>query len=72
MQATSKLVRKYGAKVAAVPAMLTLGMGQVLAAVPTDATTALADAKTDVATIALAVLLIFVAIFSFKVLKRAF
>lgn len=72
MQATSNVVRKYGAKVAAVPAMLGLGMGQVMAAVPVDVTTALTDAKTDVGTIALGVLLVFVAIFAFKVLKRAF
>lgn len=72
MQMTRNVIRKYGAKIAAVPAVLAASAGSAMAAVPADVTTALGTAKDDVGVIALGVLLVFVAIFGFKVLKRAF
>lgn len=45
--------------------------GSLLAAVPAEVTTALADAKTDAITIATAVLLIVFAVVAFKYMKSA-
>lgn len=68
----SNITRAVRNKYSAGAASLGLLSSQAMAAVPTEVSTALDTAKTDVGTIALAVLLIFVAIFAFKVLKRAF
>lgn len=59
-------------KVGAGLALVSMGIGSAMAEVPEGVTTALTEAKTDVGTIATAVLLVFVAIFGFKILKRAF
>lgn len=62
------VIKKLGAGVT----LLAASAGSAMAAVPADVTTALGTAKDDVGVIALGVLLVFVAIFGFKVLKRAF
>lgn len=60
-------VQKLG--LASIPMVLA---GQAMAAVPEEVTTALATSKTDVGTVAAAVLLISVAILAFRYIRRAF
>jgi len=50
---------------------LTLSAGQVFAAVPADVTTALETAKTDGVTVAGVVLVVIIAIASFKFIRKA-
>jgi len=57
-------------KLAALAAMSTLAAGNAMAAVPTEVSTALNDAKTDGVTVASAVLVAIVAIFAFKLMRR--
>ena len=48
-----------------------LSPAAVMAAVPADVTTALTDAKADAIVVATAVLVVIVAIFAFKLMRRA-
>ncbi len=57
-------------KLAALAAPLTLAAGNAMAAVPTEVSTALSDAKTDGVIVASAVLVAIVAIFAFKLMRR--
>lgn len=57
-------------KLAVLAVPLTLAAGNAMAAVPTEVTTALSDAKTDGVTVATAVLVAIVAIFAFKLMRR--
>lgn len=53
------------------PAVVLAPVSSVFAAVPADVTTALTDAKADAITVATAVLVVIVAIFAFKLMRRA-
>lgn len=55
---------------AALAALMTIAAGNAMAAVPTEVSTALGDAKTDGVTVATAVLVAIVAIFAFKLMRR--
>ncbi|NMG66812.1 hypothetical protein GPA19_17880 [Azoarcus indigens] len=70
MQMTRNVVRKYGAKLAAVPALVTLGIGNALAEVPTEVTEGIATAKADAMTIGGAVIGVIIAIVAFFWLRR--
>lgn len=67
---TRAIAQKYGAKVAAVPALVMGFAGSALAEVPTEVTTALGDAKTDGIAIATLVLVAIIAIFAFKLMRK--
>lgn len=71
LQSTRNVCRKYGARIAAVPAALGLGLGNAFAAVPTEVTTALTDAKADALTIAGLAFAILIAIVGFMWMRRA-
>lgn len=60
------MFKKIVAGVALVPVMA----GSAFAAVPTEVTTALSDAKTDGLTIAGAVLVAIIALYAFKLMRR--
>ncbi|WP_265919175.1 major capsid protein [Cupriavidus nantongensis] len=57
-------------KLQALAALAGVAAGNAMAAVPTEVTTALGDAKTDGVTVATAVLVAIVAIFAFKLMRR--
>ena len=58
-------------KLQALAALAGVVAGNAMAAVPAEVTTALGDAKTDGVTVASAVLVAIVAIFAFKLMRRA-
>jgi len=60
-----KLVR-----LGAIPAALLAGMGNVWAAVPTEVSSALGEAKTDGVSVATLVLVAVIAIFAFKFMRK--
>lgn len=57
-------------KIAAFGSAATLFVGNAIAAVPTEVTTSLTDAKTDGITIATAVLVAIIALYAFKLMRR--
>lgn len=63
-----KKVAQWKREVAGVAA---LAAGSAFAAVPTEVTTALSDAKTDGVTVATAILVAVVAIYAFKLMRKA-
>lgn len=63
--------RKYGRQIVAGTAVMAAGILPAMAAVDTGVTTALGDAKTDVATIGGLVLTVIIAAAAFKYLRRA-
>ncbi len=64
-------VRKYGRQVAAGSAVLVAGIAPAMAAIDEGVTTALGDAKADVATVGGLVLVVLVAAAAFKYVRRA-
>lgn len=58
-------------RLAAVAAVTLAGATNVMAAVPAEVTTAISDSKSDAITVATAVLVVIVAIFAFKLLRKA-
>lgn len=52
-------------------APLVLGAGSTMAAVPEDVSTALAGAKTDAVAVAALVIVIIVAVYAFKAMRKA-
>lgn len=67
---TRAVAQKYGARVAAVPALLAGYAGSALAEVPTEVTSSLGDAKADGIAIATLVLVAIIAIFAFKLMRK--
>lgn len=67
---TRSIAQKYGARVAAVPALAYGVMGSAMAAVPAEVNTALADLKTDALTVAGIVLAAIVAVYAFKFIRK--
>jgi hypothetical protein len=63
--------RKFGVQSAFVVAVMAAGIVPAMAAVDVGVTTALGDAKTDVATIGGLVLVVIIAAAAFKYLRRA-
>jgi hypothetical protein len=66
-----KIIMKTNQKFALAVVTGVAASGSAFAAVPAAVTTALADAGTDAATVATAVLVVIVAIYAFKLLRRA-
>ncbi|ANQ85056.1 hypothetical protein dqs_2018 [Azoarcus olearius] len=71
LHSTRNICRKYGARIAAVPAVLGVAMGNAFAEVPAGVTTALTDAKADALTIAGLAFAILIAIVGFAWMRRA-
>lgn len=71
MTVTRNVVKKFGAKVASGVALVTVGIGSAMAAVPTEVTTALGDLKTDSTTVASLAFAAFLAVLAFAYMKRA-
>lgn len=70
LQTTLGVARKYGAKIVAIPATVTLFAGNALAAVPENVNTELTGLKTDALLVAGAVLAAVVAVYAFKFMRK--
>lgn len=67
---TISVARKYGARVAAVPALAVVAMGNAHAVLPTEVETNLASLSTDALKVAGIVLAAIVAVYAFKFIRK--
>lgn len=67
----TQIARKYGRSLVAGSAVMAAGIAPAMAAVSTEVSTALSDAKADVATVGGLVLVVIVAAAAFKYMHRA-
>lgn len=67
---TISVARKYGARVAAVPGLAVVAMGNAHAELPTEVTTALGSLSTDALKVAGIVLAAIVAVYAFKFIRK--
>lgn len=67
---TFSVARKYGTRVAAVPAVAIMAMGNAHAVLPTEVETALGSLSTDALKVAGIVLAAIVAVYAFKFIRK--
>lgn len=70
LQSTLGAARKYGAKLATIPAAAIVLAGNAFAEVPTEVSTELTALKTDALIVAGAVLAAVVAVYAFKFMRK--